>query len=112
MTGEYAYMADSIYELGSALTIVVAVIFCFVAVIIALLNIFFYGSVSKSIKSVIESFNYTPEFLNLFFNVLPTFVLGVFLSYIYSRNKNIWFPIVIYGLYLLFSPLLIGYLGW
>ena len=64
------------------------------------------------IWSVIESFNYTPEFLNLFFNVLPSFILGIFLSYIYSRNKNIWFPIVIYGLYLLFSPLLIGYLGW
>ena len=64
------------------------------------------------IWAIVESFNYAPELLNIFFNVLPTFILGVFLSYIYSRNKNIWFPIVIYGLYLLFSPLLIGYLGW
>lgn len=57
MAEEYAYMADSIYELGSALTIVIAIALCFAAVIIILFNIFFYGSVSKSIKSVIESFN-------------------------------------------------------
>ena len=67
---------------------------------------------SGLIWSLIEAFNFTPNLLNMFFNVLSTFILGVFLSYIYSRNKNIWYPIVIYGLYLLFSPLLIGYLGW
>jgi len=67
---------------------------------------------SGFIWAIIEAFNYTPSLINMFFNVLPTFILGVFLSYIYSRNKNIWYPIVIYGLYLLFSPLLIGYLGW
>jgi len=67
---------------------------------------------SGLIWAVVEAFNYSPSLINVFFNVLPTLILGVFLSYIYSRNKNIWYPIVIYGLYLLFSPLLIGYLGW
>lgn len=64
------------------------------------------------IWAVVESLNWTPNLLNMLFNSLPTFILGLFLSYIYSRNKNIWYPIIIYGLYLLFSPLLIGYLGW
>jgi len=67
---------------------------------------------SGLIWALVESLNFTPNLLNMFFNVLPTFILGVFLSYIYSRNKNIWYPIIIFGLYLLFSPLLIGYLGW
>lgn len=67
---------------------------------------------SGLIWALVESLNFTPNLLNIFFNVLPTFMLGVFLSYIYSRNKNIWYPIIIFGLYLLFSPLLIGYLGW
>ena len=67
---------------------------------------------SGLIWSIFESLNFAPSLLNIFFNVLPTFILGVFLSYIYSRNKNVWYPIIIYGLYLLFSPLLIGYLGW
>lgn len=67
---------------------------------------------SGLIWALVESLSYTSNLLNMFFNVLPTFILGVFLSYIYSRNKNIWYPIIIFGLYLLFSPLLIGYLGW
>ena len=67
---------------------------------------------SGLIWAVVESFNYTPNLLTMFFNVLPTFILGVFLSYIYSRNKNIWYPIIVLSLYLLFSPLLIGYLSW
>jgi len=67
---------------------------------------------SGLIWAVVEAFNYSPSLINVFFNVLPTLILGVFLSYIYSRNKNIWYPIIIFGLYLLFSPLLIGYLGW
>lgn len=67
---------------------------------------------SGLIWAIVESFNYAPNLLNMFFNVLPTFILGVFLSYIYSRNKNIWYPIIVFALYLLFSPLLIGYLRW
>ena len=67
---------------------------------------------SGLIWSLINSLNYTPSLINMFFNSLSTFILGIFLAYIYSRNKNIWYPIVIYGLYLIFAPLLIGYLGW
>lgn len=67
---------------------------------------------SGLIWAVVEAFNYGPSLLNMFFNVLPTFILGVFLAYIYSRNRNIWYPIVVLSLYLLFSPLLVGYLGW
>lgn len=67
---------------------------------------------SALIWAIIESINFYPNILSMFFNALPTFILGIFLAYIYSRNKNIWYPIIIYGLYLLFSPLLIGYLGW
>jgi len=67
---------------------------------------------SGLIWAVITSINYIPSLINMFFNSLSTFILGMFLAYIYSRNKNIWYPIVIYGLYLLFAPLLIGYLGW
>ena len=67
---------------------------------------------SGAIWAVVEAFNYGPSLLSMFFNVLPTFILGVFLSYIYSRNKNIWYPIIVFALYLIFSPLLMGYLGW
>lgn len=67
---------------------------------------------SGFIWACIEAYNYGSSFLNIFFNILPTFMLGVFLSYIYSRNRNIWYSIFVYGLYLLFSPLLSGYLGW
>ncbi len=67
---------------------------------------------SGFIWALVEAYNYAPTFLNMFFNVLPTFILGVFLSYIYSRNKNIWYPILVLSLYLLFAPLLIGYLRW
>lgn len=67
---------------------------------------------SGLIWAVIESFNYGPTILSCVFNALPTFILGVFLSYIYSRNKNICYPIVVYALYLVFSPLLMGYFSW
>lgn len=63
---EGTLLADSIYELGSLFIVALGAIVLIAAIILALMNIFFIGSISKSVKSVIDSFKYGENCLKKF----------------------------------------------
>ena len=45
-------------------------------------------------------------------NSLNTFLIFVILSIMYRKSNNIWFSIILYGLYLMSNLLILKYIGW
>ena len=73
-----------------------------------MIHILSYGLLASVCNALTLSGNITYVIINS----LNTFLIFVILSIMYRKSNNIWFSIILYGLYLMSNLLILKYIGW
>ncbi len=64
---------------------------------------------SGLLAAIIAGIQMSGSFINILFNVIPYFILYIFLTYIYVKNNtNIWYSLITFWLYTLFASMLLA----
>lgn len=64
------------------------------------------------LASVCNALTLSGNITYVIINSLNTFLIFVILSIMYRKSNNIWFSIILYGLYLMCNLLILKYIGW
>ncbi len=109
----FSYMlgdAAAFVDFGASIILVIGILLLITIIILALINIFFFGCIAKSIKSILESFKYNENRLRKFTGVkawliITVIIYGIFA--IYALN----FSGILYTTTLLLGAILAGKVG-